>query len=152
MTSAENVVTIGSLLVQQGLDRLIRHGATMFDAVDAEIGHPLDAVVVGGMCRDRQLVAVAFVDHRLQLLVGEFQRVVASHDLDQVGTAAHLFAHRAAHLVGTRRLAADPVGVATGLDDRVAADLQAGAGKDALLDRLLGIKVQVVKARGRGPG
>ena len=66
-----------------------------------------------------QAVAVRLVDHRLQLGVGELERVVAGHDLDEVGAALDLLAHGAAHLVGARGLAADPVGVAAGLDDGI---------------------------------
>ena len=74
----------------------------MLDAVHAELGHARDAGVVGGVGGDRQAVAVGLVDDRLQLLVGELERVVAGHDLDQIGAALHLLAHGAAHLVGAR--------------------------------------------------
>ena len=78
------------------------------------------------------------VDDRRQFLVGEFERVVAGHDLDEIGAAAHLLAHGAAHLVGAAGLAAAPVGVPAGLDDRLAADEQPRPGENALRDRLLG--------------
>ena len=89
----------------------------------------------------------ALVDHGAQLFVGELERVVAGHDLDQVGAAAHLLAHGAAHLVGAAGLAAAPVGVAAGLDDGLAADEQARAGEDALGHGLLGKEVGLVHAQ-----
>ena len=41
------------------------------------------------------------VDDRIELLVGELEQVVTTHDLDQVCTAADLLAHSRPHLVGT---------------------------------------------------
>ena len=93
--------------------------AAMLDHVDTELGATPDAGVEGRMGGQGQAVAMRLVDDRRQLLVGELERVVAGHDLDEIGAAAHLLAHGAAHLVGAARLAAAPVGVPTGLDDRL---------------------------------
>ena len=149
MTSGAKVVTMGICFSEQQIDGRVGHAAAMLDAVDAKLGDTGDAVVVGGVRGDGQAVAVALVDDRGQFLVGELQRVVAGHDLDQVGAAAHLLAHGAAHLVGAARLAAAPVGVPAGLDDRLAADEQARSGKDALFDRLLGKEVGPGSCPGR---
>ncbi len=51
----------------------------------AEFCHPRDAGVVGGVGGDGQAVAVGLVNEGVQLVVGEFQRVVARHNLDQIG-------------------------------------------------------------------
>ena len=80
----------------------------------------------------------------MQLVVGEFQRVVARHDLDQISPALDLITHGAAHLVGTAGFAADPVGMAAGLDDAFAGHQKARSRKDALRDGLLGKEVGVV--------
>ena len=109
----------------------------MLDHVDAVLEDAADAVLVGRVGGDRQPVPVGLVDDRVELLVGELEPVVAAHDLDQVGAVADLVAHGATHLVRPRRLAAAPVGVAAGLDDRLAADPQLRPVEDALRDRLL---------------
>ena len=106
-----------------------------------------DAGVEGRMRGQGETVAMRLVDDRRQLLVGEFERVVARHDLDEIGAAAHLLAHRAAHLVGAARLAAAPIGMPAGLDDRLAADQQPRPGENALRDRLLGEEVGLVHAQ-----
>jgi hypothetical protein len=129
------------LLREQQLDGGVAHRAAVFDHVDPELGHAVDAGVEGRVGGDREPVAVALVDHGRELLVGELEAVVAAHDLDQVRAAAHLFAHRAPHLVGAGGLAAAPVGVAAGLHDRLAGDQDPRAGEDALLERLLGEQV-----------
>ncbi len=118
----------------------------MLDAVDAEARDAVDGLVEGGVGRDGEPVPVRLVDDRVQLLVGELEGVVARHDLDEVRAAADLLADGPAHLVGAARLAADPVRVPPRLDDRRAADLQARAREDTLLDGLLREEVHVVEA------
>ena len=119
----------------------------MLDTVDAEPGHPLDAGVVCGVGGDGQAVPVGFVDDRVEFLVGELQRVVARHDLDEVCASSHLLPHRTAHLIRPRCFPAYPVGMAAGLDDGRTANLQARPGEHALLHRLFREQVHVVEAQ-----
>ncbi len=87
------------------------------------------------------------VNHGLQFGVGEFQRIVTAHDLDQVGPAAHLFADGPAHLVRPAGLATTPVGVSASLNDRLTGDEQARAGENALFYRLLGEEIGLIHAQ-----
>ena len=124
-----------------------RHRAAVLDRVDAVLEHPANARVEGRVRRDPQPVTVSLVDDRVELFVRELERVVAAHDLDQVGAAANLLAHRTTHLVGARRLAATPVRVAAGLHDRLSADEQLRPLEDALGDRLLREEAGLVHAQ-----
>ena len=90
---------------------------------------------------------MCLIDHSFQLGVGELEQIVAAHDLDQVGAAAHLVAHGAAHLIGARSLTAAPVGMAARLYDGLTGDIEARTGEDALLHRLLGREVGLVHAQ-----
>jgi len=55
----------GNVLIQQQLDSFVIHRATVFDHIYAELGDPLDAVVVGGVGGDGQAVTVGLIDDGL---------------------------------------------------------------------------------------
>src|SRR5215217_922649 len=133
-------------LVEEDLDGFVAHRAAMFDAIDAEFGDAANAGVVGGVSGDGEAIAMGFVDDGFEFGIGEFERVVAGHDLDQIRAALDLVAYRPAHFIGARGLAADPIGVAAGLDDAFAGDEEARAGEEALGDGLLGEEIGIVDA------
>ena len=137
----------GNVLGPQELNGGAGHAAPVLHDVNAETRDAVDGVVVRGVRRDRQAVAVRFVDDGFQFGIREFQRVVAGHNLDEIRAGPHLFAYGAPHFVRPAGLAAAPIGVAARLHDRLAGNEQARTGKDALLHRLLGVNVGLVHAQ-----
>ena len=116
----------GDVFVKQELNGVGAHGAAVLDDVDAEFGDALYYRVEGGVGGDGQAVAMGLVNDGAQFGVGEFDGVVAGHDLDEVGAVFDLIAHGPAHLVRSAGFAAAPVGMAAGLHDGFAGDEQAG--------------------------
>lgn len=70
------------VFIEDDLNGFVGHVAAVFDAVHTVFGDPFDDAVEGCVGGDRQSVAVAFVNHGSQFLVGEFVEVVARHDFD----------------------------------------------------------------------
>ena len=110
------------VFVEQQLNGLVAHGTAVFDHIHAELRHAPDAGIKGRMRSDGQAISMRLVDDRAQLIVGELQQVVATHDLDQIGAALYLVTDRAPHFIGAAGFAAAPKRMAAGLYDRFAGD------------------------------
>ena len=119
----------------------------MLDTIHSEPNDTLNACIVCSVRGDREPVSVCLVYDCGQFIVRELKCVVACHDFDEVGTSLHLLADRSSHLVRPTCFSADPVCMATRLDDCSSANLQSGTGKDSLLDGLLRIEVHIMEAK-----